>query len=112
MRRTDIKFLKKVPVRKNGVSWHENTDYTVTLEMKNTGLLNWIFQKLFNKPKISYIRLDEAGSFIWKALDGKRDIRALGIALEEKFGKNIAPVYERLATYLIALKNCRFIDLK
>lgn len=110
--KTDSQFLTKIPVRKSDVNWYKNKDSTVTIEMINSGVFNIFFQKFLKKPKISYIHLDEIGSFLWILMDGNRDIYSLGMALEDTFGENVSPLYERLITYLNTLKSCRFIDIK
>ena len=65
-------FLDKIPVRKAGIEWSVDEDGKVTLQMENKGIANRIAQKLLKKPKISYIHLDENGSFIWPLLDGDK----------------------------------------
>lgn len=83
----------------------------VTLEIENKGVFNKIAQKLFKKPKISYIHLDEMGSFIWPYIDGKRDITEIGVLVREHFGDKAEPLYERLSQYFKTLESYGFVEL-
>lgn len=104
-------YLEKKPKRLSGLLWHEDENGVVTLEIENKGVMNRIVQKLFKKPKISYIHLDEMGSFIWKAIDGEKNIFEIGPEFKEKFGDKADPLYERLAKYFQILKSYNFITL-
>ena len=108
----DENYLEKKPICKNGLSWSTDENGNVTLEMENKGAANRIMQKLIKKPKISYIHLDETGSFIWPLIDGEKDIIALGELVEEHFGEKAHPLYERLSQYFKILENYGFITFK
>lgn len=101
-------YLDKVPVRNEKFSWSEK-DGNITLEIENTGILNRIFQKILNKPKISYVHLDETGSFVWPLIDGEKTIFEIGKEVEKRFGEESAPLYERLAKYFQILESYHFI---
>ena len=102
-------YLDRIPKRKTGIDWTEK-DGIVTLNIENKGVFNKIAQKLFKKPKISYIHLDEFGSFVWKISDGDKDITALGEHVKEKFGEKAEPLYPRLAKYFQILDSYKFIE--
>ncbi len=103
-------FLEKKPICKDGLSWSADENGNVTLEMENKGVANRIMQKLIKKPKISYIHLDEMGSFIWPLMDGEKDILEIGKFVEEHFGEKANPLYERLAQYFKTLEKYNFIS--
>lgn len=102
-------YLERVPKRNQAINWKADDKGIITLEIENTGVMNRICQKLFKKPKISYIHLDETGSFVWPLIDGKRDITELGKFVEEHFGEKAHPLYERLAQYFKILESYGFI---
>lgn len=102
-------YLEKIPMRDEKINWTSNEDGIVTLEIENTGWANRIAQKLFKRPKISYVHLDKHGSFVWPLIDGKSDIIALGKLVDEKFGEDAHPLYERLATFFKILDSYHFI---
>ena len=104
-------YLDNKPKRKEGIVWSKDDEGMVTLEIENKGLMNKLTQKFLKKPFISYIHLDEMGSFVWPLLDGEKDITALGEYVEEKFGESAHPLYERLAKYIQVLESYGFITL-
>lgn len=103
-------FLEKKPQRNPDINWKEK-DGQITLEIENKGLFNRLAQKLLKKPKISYIHLDEMGSFIWPLIDGEADIIALGERVKEHFGDKAEPLYERLSKYIKILESYGFVKL-
>lgn len=103
-------FLENKPKKNPDINWTVK-DGKVTLEIENKGFFNRIAQKLFKKPKISYIHLDETGSFIWPLIDGETDITDLGKRLKENFGEKAEPLYERLSKYIKILESYGFVKL-
>lgn len=104
-------LLEFVPERKIE-RFSEDEKGIVTLEIENKGVFNRIAQKLFKKPKISYVHLDEMGSFVWPLIDGEKDITEIGKAVKEHFGEKAEPLYERLAKYFQILESYGFISFK
>lgn len=102
-------YLERRPARKDGLEWKSDENGIITLEIENTGVFNRIAQKLFKKPKISYVHLDETGSFIWPLLDGNKTITELGEYVQKEFGEKANPLYERLAKYFQILDSYGFI---
>ena len=104
-------LLEKIPVRQID-DWTQDDQGIVTLNIHNKGVFNKIAQTLFKKPKISYVHLDEMGSFIWPILDGETNIIDLGKAVKEHFGEKANPLYERLSQYFKTLEKYNFIEYK
>jgi hypothetical protein len=105
-------FLDKIPSHKEGLSFSTDENGNVTLEMENTGVVNKIAQVVLRKPKISYIHLEEFGSFIWPLIDGKTDIHEIGEKVQEHFGDKANPLYERLSVYFKTLESYGFVEFK
>jgi hypothetical protein len=84
----------------------------VTLEIENKGTMNRIMQVFFKKPRISYVHLDEMGSFIWPIMDGECDIIKIGEQVKAHFGENAEPLYERLVKFFQILESYNFINWK
>lgn len=102
-------YLKKIPKRLESIGWKQDDKGDVTLEIENKGWANRIAQVVFFRPKISYVHLDELGSFVWPLINGERDIVELGKLVDEKFGEKAHPLYERLARYFQILDSYHFI---
>ena len=79
-------YLERIPIRPDTIRWSAHADGKVTLQIENRGAFHWLAQKLFLKPKTSYVHLDEMGSFVWPLLDGEKSIMDLGRDVEETFG--------------------------
>lgn len=109
--KTKENYLEKIPSHKQGINWSQDENSLVTLEMQNCGLANYLAQKLLKKPKVSFIHLEEFGSFIWTHIDGKRDIIAIGELVKEHFGEKAEPLYERLSQYIKTLEANSFITI-
>ena len=104
-------FLEFIPVRNPDINWSTDEKGKVTLEIQNKGIFNRIAQKLFKKPKISFIHMDETGSFVWPLIDGKRTVFIIGEAVREKFGDAAEPLYERLSKFFKILESYGFVKL-
>ena len=103
-------YLERIPKRPDKFDFTVDEEGIVTLNIENKGVFNRIAQKLLKKPKVSYIHLDEMGSFIWPLMDGEKDITAIGKFVEEKFGEEANPLYERLAKYFQILDSYGFVE--
>ena len=103
-------YLEKKPLRAENIRWEKNENGEVVLEIENKGIANKVAQKLLRKPKISYIHLDEMGSFVWPLLDGEVNLISLGGKVKEHFGDKAEPLYERLARYIKTLESYKFIE--
>ncbi len=104
-------FLDKIPTRNPEIGYTVDEKGVITLEIENKGLFNRIAQKLFKKPKISYVHLDEMGSFVWPIINGEKSISEIGEAVDEHFGEKAHPLYERLAKYFQILESYGFVKL-
>lgn len=103
--------LEKIPMRNESINWTVGEEGIVTLEIKNKGIFNRLAQKFLKKPTITYVHLDKTGSFIWPLIDGKMDITTLAEKVDEHFGEEAQPLYERLVKYLQILESYHFIKL-
>ncbi len=102
-------LLDRVPCRAADLAWQREEDGMVTLLVKNTGLFNRIAQKLFKKPPVSHVHLDNMGSVVWPLIDGQKTVFAIGEELKSQMGEAAEPLYERLAQFLNILKSYDFI---
>lgn len=105
-------YLERRPFRPENLEWSKDDDGAVTLNIQNKGIFNTIAQKFFKKPKVSYIHLDEIGSFVWPIIDGEKTIIDIGVIVEEHFGEKSKPLYERLAKYFQILDSYGFVEWK
>lgn len=102
-------YLERIPYRPVEIKWTANEEGIVTLEIENKGFMNRLAQKLFKKPKTSFIHLDKTGSFLWPLMDGEKTIIDLGKEVDAQFGEEAHPLYERLARYFQILDSYGFV---
>lgn len=110
MKNNNQNYLEKIPTKKAGINWTVS-DGAVTVEIENKGAFNRIAQTLFKKPKISYIHLEEFGSFVWPIIDGQKNLADIGTLVKEHFGDKAEPLYPRLIKYFETLQSYGFITL-
>lgn len=104
-------YLDRKPCR-GELKWSQDQDGTVILEQEHKGVFHKLAQILLKKPKITYIHLDETGSFLWPMLDGNTTVFDLGKRVEQQFGEKANPLYPRLVKYLQILESYGFIAYK
>lgn len=102
-------YLDRIPCRADKINWKTDENGIVILEIENVGIMNRIAQKFFKKPKISYIHLDETGSFIWPLINGDKTVFELGGCVKAEFGDAANPLYERLAKFFQILDSYGFV---
>ena len=105
-------YLERIPVHNPVIRWLSDDKEIVTLEIDNKGFYNRVAQKLFKKPPVTYIHLDETGSFVWPLIDGEKNIIELGVLVKAHFGDKAEPLYERLAKFFQILESYKFITFK
>ena len=105
-------YLEGIPLKNEALGWSTDDEGIVTLEIENTGFFNRIAQRFFKKPRISYVHLDEMGSFVWPLTDGNKNLIEIGEFVKDRFGEKAEPLYERLAKYFQILESYNFIKWK
>ncbi len=56
--------------------------------------------------------MDVLGSFVWKQLDGKKNIFEVGKLVKEEFGDRAEPVYGRLIKFVEIMRDNKYVVLK
>ncbi len=102
-------YMDYIPKRNNCYEYRLNDRGNVEIIIENRGLMNRLMQFLLKKPRVSYIELEEMGSFIWQEMDGRKSIYELALLEREKFGEKAEPVCVRLSAYMKVLRNCGYI---
>lgn len=102
-------FMDFIPCCNPLYTWDADKKGIVTVHVVNKGFYNWLAQKLFKRPRISHIKLDGYGSFVWKQMDGKRTVYEISQLVKQEFGKEAEPIIERLVQYCQILYQNKFI---
>lgn len=101
-------YIDNIP-KINDMKWEVLEDGIVEITVENTGFYNTIAQKLFKRPRYSFIKLDEYGSFVWQKIDGKKSIYEIGKELGTAHKGAATQLYERLAQYFAILERNKYI---
>jgi Coenzyme PQQ synthesis protein D (PqqD) len=106
-----VNFLDYVPV--HTIEWDTDQEtgkvYLIKERSKNKILkkiIHWI-----GKDQNFHIRLDELGSDVWKAVDGKRNVKAIADYLQENSEKELVQANERVSFFLGMMKKNDFVEL-
>ncbi len=111
MKKKNENYLDNIPVKNGDICWEEDDDLVI-IKQENKGFYNKIAQKFFGRPEVSNIHLDEFGSFVWKQIDGEKDITEIGRLVSDEFGEAAEPLYERLVNYIYRLRDVKYINFK
>ena len=109
MSRRRENFLEYRPARSPANTWDMNDAGLVTVHMVHRGFYAALAQKLFHRPRVSHIELDELGSFVFQQIDGERTVEQIAQKVKAQFGEKADPLYDRLTQYLNILRSNRFV---
>ena len=103
-------YLDFIPVYRESCRYRMGDSGDVTILQENRGLFHWIAQKVFHRPRISQIHLDEMGNFIWPLMDGERTVYDIAMLVREEFGGRAEPLFQRLVQYVKNLESYGFVE--
>jgi hypothetical protein len=101
-------LLEMVPCR--GHEWADGGAGRIKVLVPRYGasrLGRWVAARVA-RPHIP-VNLDDVGSSVWRACDGRATVREIAERIEEEFGERIAPVHERLSKFFTEMERGRLI---
>lgn len=104
-------YLDFVPVRNPDIEYQTDESGIVTLFVEWTGFYHRIAQKFFHRPRVSDIKLDDYGSFVWLSIDNISNVHQLSKQLDAKY-PDIEKSLSRLIKFLEILHDNRMIYWK
>ncbi len=104
-------YLDFVPVRNPDIEYQTDENGIVTLFVEWTGFYHRIAQKFFHRPRVSDIKLDGYGSFVWLSIDDSSDVHQLSKKLEAEYPDMEKPL-SRLIKFLEILHDNHMIHWK
>ncbi|MDE7133569.1 MAG: PqqD family protein [Lachnospiraceae bacterium] len=111
-KKQQVNYLDLIPERAAKLTWSEDEEGMIILEVENTGVFNRIAQKLFKRPKYTKVHMEKYGSFLWPLIDGERTVMELADLQKAQFGEEVEPLYPRVAKYMQIMESYDFISLK
>ena len=107
-RKSQPNYLDFIPVRNPENEYTTDEAGVVTISKEWKGFYHTIAQKFFHKPRVSQIKLDSYGSFVWSLIDGERDVHAMAQELDRAY-PDMEKSLSRLIRFLEILHDHRFI---
>lgn len=104
-------YLDFIPVKNPEIEYQTGDDGTVTLFIEWNGFYHRIAQKFFHRPRVSDIRLDDYGSFVWLSIDDSKDVHQISKELNARF-PNMEKSLSRLIKFLEILRDNHLIRWK
>lgn len=109
-RKVSRNYMDSVYVPKEGQVWREKEDGSIEVDMEHKGFYHWIAQKLFHRPRVSHIGLDQYGSALWRGMDGSHTVYDLVLLMEEQFPEEQERMLDRVVTFMRTLEINHFIQ--
>lgn len=97
MKKNKNNFLDYVPQIQHE-NWVVEKD-RVKLIFEHNGPIERVVQKIFKKPAVTDITLDELGSVAWCYIDDKRNVREIGEVMCEKHQQNQETIFKQLSIF-------------
>ena len=104
-------YLDYIPVRNPEVEYETSENGKVTLYIEWKGFYHKIAQKFFHRPRVSDIKMDDYGSFVWLSIDDVKDVHQLSKELDQKYPK-MEKSLSRLIKFLEILRDNHLIHWK
>lgn len=111
-RRYNRNMLDMVPKQRMDITWTEEENGNVVVELEHRGFYAKIAQSCFQRPRVSKIHLDALGSYTWKQIDGSRSLYEIARRVGHQFGKQAEPLYERFLSFIQILRRHGFVELE
>lgn len=104
-------YLDYIPVKNPEVEYETDENGKVTVYIEWKGFYHKIAQKFFRRPRVSDVRMDAYGSFVWLAIDGAKDVHCLSGELDARY-PNMEKSLSRLIKFLEILHDNHLIYWK
>ena len=104
-------YMDFIVVKNPEIEYETNDKGQVTVMIEWRGFYHRIAQRFFKRPKVSAIKLDDYGSFLWQSINDQKTVHQLSLDLQSQFPKMEKPL-ARLIRFLEILKDHHLIELK
>lgn len=112
IRKRHNNYLDYVPFHDTACECVYNEPGQVIVVRHNKGIYNKIAQLIFSRPELSYVRLDDMGSYVWGLIDGQRTVYDIALKVSGRYGQDAEPLYDRLVQYMKILSEQGIIIMK
>ena len=103
-----LKLIFKIS---NNIDYEVDNKIVTVLEKQNHPIQKFFRKLKFRIPLYKKIELDEYCSFVLLQIDGEKTVEDIGKNLENIYGEDCHPLYERLLMFLNHIEiNCNYIE--
>ena len=92
------------------ISFDRDENNMVVVAVTHRGPFNWLAQKCFKSPRVSYITLDKYGTALWDCLDGKHTVFDIVNSMKASFPGEEDRMLDRVVTFLHTLQVAHYIS--
>ena len=110
-KKNEKNYLDFIPVKNPDIEYETDENGIVTVFIEWKGFYHKIAQKIFRRPRVSDIKMDKYGSFVWHAIDDEKDVHQLSKEMESEFPK-MEKSLSRLIKFLEIMKDNNLITGK
>ena len=100
-KKNEKNYLDFIPVKNPDIEYETDENGIVTVFIEWKGFYHKIAQKIFRRPRVSDIKMDKYGSFVWHAIDDEKDVHQLSKEMESEFPK-MEKSLSRLIKFLLS----------
>ena len=111
MKKKDRNILDLVPVIPQHIELIKDSEGVVRLKINRVSRIEKFFTRYFKVASYQTVDLDEMGSVVMGAIDGKRTVDDIAMLVKNHFGDAAEPLYERLIFFFKALHRNKFVVL-
>lgn len=104
-------YLDFIPVRNPDFAFRTDDAGIVTVLVEWTGFYHRLAQRFFHRPRVSEVKLDAYGSFIWLQIDGEKNVFEVSEAFQSHF-EHPENGMTRLIQFLEIMRNHHLIAWK
>ena len=108
----DLNFLDLTPIR--DAEWIEDEESgNIWIQVKKFKRPFWerFYTRLGAKDHID-VKMDEYGSWVWRAIDGEKTVREIGNALAKEYKEKVEPVHPRVCQLMEILEGKKWVKFK
>ena len=80
-------YMDFIVIKNPEIEYETNDKGQVTVMIEWRGFYHRIAQRFFKRPKVSAIKLDDYGSFLWQSINDQKTVHQLSLDLQSQFPK-------------------------
>lgn len=104
-------YMDYIPEKNPDIEYETDEKGIVTVYIEWKGFYNRIAQRFFRRPRVSDIKMDDYGSFVWQSIDGNKNVYLISQELDRQF-PGMEKSLSRLIKFLEILHDNRLIFWK